>query len=236
MTAAAAIAFPPLMSGRAVAGDAFDAAREAAGQGVDAGTIFHGVGEERLEAALVLAPETPLAEALPVTFAVGLGLADAIGALAPPEVGVHLVWPDRVKVNGAFAGALRAAASTDEPAKVPDWLVVAVELDVAARRGGSPGETPDRTTLHDEGCADVGVGDLLEAFARHTMSWLHVFLSEGFRPVHEAWRQKADGLGETIAYPEPGRFTGIDESGGLLLSRDGRTDLVPLARMLEHTR
>ena len=82
----------------------------------------------RISAAILLAPETALAQAISVSFAVSLGFNDALGALAPPEVGLHLVWPDGFRVNGALCGALRAVASTGETTTEPDWLVIGLSL------------------------------------------------------------------------------------------------------------
>lgn len=234
MTAAhRALEFPPLLTGVAVAGDPFQAACDSVVGEVEPGAVFYAGDPATLRAAIVLAPEMPLGDALGVSFAVSLGLSDALGALAPPEVGVHLVWPDRIKVNGALCGRLRFAASTTDPDKEPDWLVIGVEVPVAAVDADEPGLTPDETCLFEEGCGDITVPDLLEAWARHMMNWLHIFLTEGFQPLHEQWRAKGDGIGGQIDYPEKGSFIGLDEKGGLILSDGNTTRILPLARPLK---
>ncbi len=225
--------FPPLLTGIAVAGDPMDAALTSVIDDVEPGAVFYGTDATRLEVALVLAPETPLAEALPVTFAVSLGLNDAIGALAPPEVALHLVWPDRVRVNGALCGRMIVRASTSDPEAEPDWLIVGLDVPLLAAETVEPGHDPDQTCLFEEGCGDLAAPDLIEAWARHMMNWLHIFLTEGFAPLHEEWRAKAHGLGEEIAYPQAGTFVGLDERGGLILKRpDGDTILLPLTVIL----
>ena len=115
--------------------------------------------------AIVLAPEEPLRTALRVSFAATLGVNDAVGALAPPEVALHLVWPDRIKVNGALCGYMTAHADTDDPDAEPDWLILGLDLAVTPQFS-SPGDAPDKTTLHDEGCGDIAAPDLIEAWAR----------------------------------------------------------------------
>ena len=66
------------------------------------------------------------------------------------------------------------------------------------------------------------------------MNWLHIFLTEGFEPLHAEWRAKAFQIGETIDYPENGTFLGVDERGGMLLkSPAGETRILPLSRLLE---
>ena len=47
---------------------------------------------------------------------------------------------------------------------------------------------------------------------------------DGFRPVREAWLARAVGLGQPVVARLPrqtlrGRFSGLDEDGGLMLER-----------------
>jgi biotin-(acetyl-CoA carboxylase) ligase len=226
------VEFPPLLTGLAVAGDPFEAAVSAASGG-EPGTVFYSPDEAVMRAAILLAPETPLAQAVSVSFAVALGLNDAIGVLAPPEVGVHLVWPDRLRVNGGLCGRIRMAASAGDPSEEPDWLVVGAEVQVLPLAGVEPGRRPNETCLHDEGCGDISAMALLEAWGRHMMSWLHVYLTDGFAELHEDWRAKAHGLGGEIEYPEAGLFVGLDEWGGMILKDGEATRILPLTRFLE---
>ena len=208
--------FPPLLSGEKVTGDPLQAAIAAAARDVEPGLIHYAEDPATFRVALTLAPEQALRDALPVTFAAALGAYDAIGALTPPEVACHVTWPGSIKINGATCGHLRAAAATDDPDAEPDWLIVALDLSVAARTS-APGGTPDVTTLHDEGAADITVPDLIEAFARHTMNWLHIYLTDGLPAVAQAWLTKAEGYQGEITQPEPGIFLGLDDYGGLIL-------------------
>src|SRR6056297_70589 len=123
-------AFPPLMAGHPVdAGiDPFEKACAMAALGCDAGLIVHNVAANRLAAALVMAPEVPLEQAMAMLPLCGVGFQNALGALGPPEVAVHLEWAGGLRVNGATCGRLRALASTNVPAQSPEWLVVGLEL------------------------------------------------------------------------------------------------------------
>lgn len=225
MTDLRAIEFPPLLTGIAVAGDPLTAALESVETEVEPGSVFYAVDEDVCHTALVLAPEVPLSDAMSVSFAVTLGMNDALGALAPPEVAVHLVWPDRIKVNGALCGELRATASSNVPTEEPDWLILELRLPVTSVNS-APGTTPDATTLHDEGCGDITAPVLIETWARHTMNWLHIWLTEGFEPLHREWLAKADGRGED-------GFVGLDEWGGLILKDDTGTRILPLTQLLD---
>ena len=218
-----AIEFPPLLTGIAVPGDPWEAACAAARADADPGTVFYAIDDLTMRVAILLAPEEPLEDAVRASFAVTLGFNDALGALAPPEVALHLVWPAGIKVNGAACGTLRAAASTDDPEAEPDWLVLALEVPVVCDLDGS---NPDQTALHNEGCGEVLIPDLIEAWGRHMMNWLHIYMTDGFEPLHREWLTKADGR-------EEGHFLGLDERGGLLLKDDTGTRILPLTDLLE---
>lgn len=221
-----AIEFPPLLSGVAVPGNPWDAALDSARADGEPGTVFYGVDEATMRIAILLAPEQALKRAIGVSFAASLGFNDALGALAPPEVALHLEWPKTLRVNGAECGQIRAASNTTDPNSEPDWLILGLEVPVIETEG-VPGETPDETSLHAEGCGDILVPDLIEAWGRHMMNWLHIYLTEGFEPLHREWLTKAYGR-------EDGTFLGLDELGGLLEKQSDGTRIRPLTEFLEH--
>jgi BirA family biotin operon repressor/biotin-[acetyl-CoA-carboxylase] ligase len=234
----AAPSLPPLLRGEAATGDVLALAASRARAGTDPGLVVHDIGAERLASALVLAPEVPLEDAMASVFAVANGFADAFGALAPPEVACQFDWPAGLRVNGGLCGKLRAAASTTDPAMEPDWLVVGVELAIRAANSRDPGLTPDRTTLWDEGCAEITPRRLLESWSRHTLVWIHEWLDSGLPRLHEFWRGRAFSIGAPVQLDLAGerlagQFVGIDEKGGMLLrTKDGVRSL-PLTHMLE---
>lgn len=230
--------FPPLMQGHAVGGgeDPFDKARALAALGCDAGTVVHNVQADRLRAAIVFAPEVALADAMAMLPLCAVGFQNALGALAPPEVAVHLTWDGGIAVNGASCGRFRVAASAPEADVVPDWLVVALDVPVL-RTGPEPGRAPQFTTLYDEGCADVSPVQLLESWSRHTLAWINRWSDEGNAPLHGAWLGLVQGVGEPVARGGvAGRFLGVDERFGMLIRDDASTHLVPLSDVLEDDR
>lgn len=221
--------FPPLLSGHPVAAavSPFDKAISQAIAGVDSGSIFYSQAVDRLQAALVLAPEMPLKSAIQAVYVAQVGLAESLGALAPPEVPVHFQWPNRIKVNGARCGTLRWACSTQNSDDEPLWIVIGIDVPFVAL-SNSPGETPDQTTLHDEGCVEFTPMALLESWSKHTLLWLTHFLDEGFEKIHKEWRPRCDTIGEEISSPKPGLFVGLDEHGQMLLRNDGMTEALSL--------
>lgn len=229
-----ALSFPPLMWGEEVKEDAVGHAARRATLGCDAGMVAYVLGPSTVEAALVLTPEVPLAEAMAMLPLCGVGFQNALGALAPPEVAVHLDWDGGIRVNGASCGRLDVAASTTDVDSVPDWLVVGLRVPILPPQE-EMGHTPDQTALYAEGCAEVSPPLLVEAFARHTLNWITRWEDEGTRPLHGEWRGMAHGIGEPIKMRgREGTYLGVDERFGMLL-RDGagETHLIPLTEVLE---
>jgi len=231
--------FPPLFTGDAVSGstDPFAKACTQAMIGCDAGLLVHSITPDRIRAAIVFAPETPLEQAMVAFITCGIGFQNAMGALAPPEVGVQLGWTGNIYVNGGRTGQLRVAASTDDPEKEPDWLVVGLEIDLLPQGEGETGEHPNETCLMMEGCGDVSPIRLLEAWSRHTLVWLNDIENDGTRALHEMWRGVAKGIGENVELNIPdapdGTFVGVDEHFGMLLKTGTETRLIPLSHVLK---
>lgn len=197
--------------------DPFETATaSAAGGEGEAGDFFWSQRLDHLEVALVLEPESSLAESLTMLPLAMVAFGDALGAVAPPVVAVHFRWPDRVEVNGGFVGGFRvASAEVAGEAEVPDWLVIgfsiAVQMDLSDE---APGRRINETTLYDEGCGEVTVDDLTESFGRHFLAWINRWQDEGFEPVRLAWlarlKQEKDSSGAVI-----GPKRDLDSLGGL---------------------
>lgn len=231
---------PPLLSDVAVTPDVdpFEAATAAAREGIDGGTVFWAVREDRLEAALALAPETALRPALTVTFALQQALTDAIGAYAPPETAAFWAWPDVFLLNRGRVGRLRVAASSDDPEATPDWLVFGLSVRHAPRDASDPGVRPDETCLTEEGLGDLSTRDLAGAWARHALYWITRWQDEGLAAVMREWRGRAEGEGGAVRValgPEgslDGRWLGLDDDGALTVKTADGARRLDLARVL----
>lgn len=235
------LSFPPLFSGEALGGqiDPFARACSQALLGCDAGLVCYNIGASELRAAVVFAPEVPLQKAMTVLVACGIGFQNALGALAPPEVAVHLTWQGGLEINGARCGRLRVAASDTDAKAVPDWIVIGLELPLIPPSGAVPGDTPDQTSLFEEGCADVDPGLLIEAWIRHLLPWVNRMEEDGAKGLHAEWQGLGKYVGEDVKFTllnqdYSGTFMGVDEDFGMLLRTADGTDLLPLTLLLEN--
>lgn len=230
MTTAPDPTFPPMLHGHGVDADenVFETAcRRAAEGSLGAGDVVWSRDRFRVELAIVLEPEVGMdiaEQMLPLAMA---ALGDCLGALTPPQVGVTFVWPATVFINGAPAGAFRAAAALAEDDVPPDWMVIALGLrHLRAPSDPEPGETPDITWLGEEGGGELTQGEIIASYCRHFLTWLNHWNDDGFRPVHESWMFRAEHrngdvdlthAGERVA----GAFAGLDDSGNMLVREEG---------------
>ncbi len=151
--------------------------------------MFWDGAQGRCRAAFVFTPDRPLTAGLLLDLG-ALALFDAIAVLSPPQVPVHLLPPDGLAVDGGRVATLRATAASAGADDVPEWAVLefdaAVSISVAA-----PGETPDRTSLAEEGFGDVAPSDLLMHMCRHLLGWLDVWREDGAAALRRAVAQRA---------------------------------------------
>jgi BirA family biotin operon repressor/biotin-[acetyl-CoA-carboxylase] ligase len=175
---------------------------------------------------LIVRPDCPLSTAAQFSFIAAVALGDAIGSVVPPMIEVTYKWPNDVLLNGRKAAGILLESKGDAGENL-EWLVIGVGANVTSY----PPETRlPATSLHFEGCPpSVSAVDLLEAFGRHMLSWVNIWLDDGFGPVRHAWLRHAQGLKEQIEVRLPnetlqGTFTDLEGDGTLLLTLpDGST-------------
>ena len=221
---------PPIYAVKALrAGrDAFVEAVGRAKAGDPAGIFLWARRSDCIDLAVVLEPDHPRAQSVPVCLVAMVAMLDALGGVIEPSVGVTFGWPDRIDVNGALVGGLRLGVAPCAAADdVPDWMVIGITIAVSGDLSDdSPGLKPDRTTLFDEGCGPVDIIDFLERFGRYLLHWMNRWQEDGLDPVRHAWLGRESGFGEETAIyfnreRIAGHFAKLDEFGNAVLDIDG---------------
>jgi biotin-(acetyl-CoA carboxylase) ligase len=200
--------------------DVLATARERA-SAAGAGTLYCGRRQGVLALAVVLEPETPLAEARLAHYAGMSALAEALAACCPPERDVRIRWPDGLLFDAArIGGGTTLVPEGTAEAAVPEWLVFGAEL-IADREGiGEPGRFAESTSLAEE---EIGPESaILESFASHLMLNFDIWANRSLG----AMLTKCAGRFAT----EPGRQCRIDRNGDLL---EGGADNLVVRRALQ---
>ncbi|MDQ2105603.1 biotin/lipoate--protein ligase family protein [Azospirillum isscasi] len=161
-----------------------------AAEGAEPGTLVHAGRRDRLDVAVVLAPDRPGADGglAAVTL---VALADALEALGPPNQTIRFDGTGRLMLNGAAAGVVTVVLGPDEEDGIPAWAVAAAELEILGDPDDpAPGRRPDRTALREEGFGDTDAVAVLESFTRHFLTWIDRWMEEGFEPVRRVWERR----------------------------------------------
>lgn len=165
-----------------------------------------------LYCALVLRPDYGFEQAMQLNYVAAVSLGLVVAELASPLSELHYGWPNDVLLNRAKL----ASAWLALPPEGLEWLVLGLAANVreAPRAAARLSEEREATT----------VPEVLDAFARHFLSWINRWATDGFAPVRKAWLSRAlqRGAGMTLRLPREtleGAFEDVDEKGVLLLAQ-----------------
>lgn len=161
----------------------------------------------------LLLPSVPAGRAGELAFVAGLGVHDAIAAVAPALAPrLLLKWPNDVLLGGEkIAGMLIEAEQ--------DWAVIGIGINCAHH----PKDTAYPATDLQAAGAAQSVEALFSALSKAMLARLTQWNKDaGFAAIRTDWLRRAAAIGKDIRVRLPaeelaGQFQGIDETGHLLL-------------------
>lgn len=176
-----------------------------------------------LAATLLIAPDCPLSALHQLSFVSGVAAYDALqpfcaAAIEPNVPQLLLKWPNDLLVGPAKLGGILIESTTNSAGAVVAAIGIGINVAHAPRIEG-------RLTAalgHFGTCP--GPRDVLDAIDLQLQKWLAVWCrGDGFGAVRAAWLARAHEVGTALvvhtgAESICGSFTGIDETGALLLS------------------
>lgn len=170
-----------------------------------------------LYSSTLIRPDCRASTAAQLGFVAALGVAGAIGELAP-HVDLRCKWPNDLLANGKKLSGILLETEMVAGDR-PDFVILGVGVNLAS----SPRDTPyPVTSLAEEGAPGVTPPMMAAALIRHFAAWLTAWREGGFAPIRKAWLARAMGLGEAIQVrlerdTLAGRFLDLDDDGALLL-------------------
>lgn len=174
-----------------------------------------------LYSSTLLRPACRPAIAAQLGFVAALGVAGAIGEVAP-GVEVSCKWPNDVLANGKKISGILLETEMITGDR-PDFVVLGMGLNLAS----SPRDTPyPATSLTAEGAPGIAPQTMIAVFLVRFAAWLRRWREEGFTPIRHAWLSRAAGLGGPIQVrlerdTLDGRFLDLDDDGALMLGLPG---------------
>jgi BirA family biotin operon repressor/biotin-[acetyl-CoA-carboxylase] ligase len=171
---------------------------------------------------ILLRPDCDIADAPQIGFAVGAAMTRAVRAIAGADV--ELKWPNDLLLGGAKLSGILLESAARADGRL-DWVVAGIGVNV-----DSQPEVPGATCLLAAGY-DITAEALLEEFLPNLVELLGIWERDGFGPIRAIWSALALALDTELTVKLPdgvkaGTFSGIDESGNLLLSTDTGTERI----------
>lgn len=205
--------------GRSAVAEALAAARA----GREEGVIFWADRTDRFDCGLILKPDRPRREILPVIYVAALAFADALGAFAPPPTPIGFGWPGDILIDGGIAGRLSLTLAPGAADVIPGWAALGFDLALSAE-SDEPGRAPTRTCIAEEAFEGFSVAVQIEGFSRHFLAWLNRWDSQGLAPIAAEWSRRAfTPLAPAVALD--GRQATplrLDATGNLMVRHEGR--------------
>lgn len=224
------MSYQPLIELETV-GSTNDYARDLARQGAAAGTVVWaheqtaGRGRQgnswvglpgNLFMTMIVRPEVNTAQLGQLSLLSGVALANVLEKLMPPS-DLRLKWPNDLYLNGKkLAGILVETESAQKP-----WAVIGVGVNIVDAPEGA-------ASLAGTGLAAKQV---LERLAVEITALIAQWEKSGFVSIRANWMKRAWKLGEQINARLPketltGIFDGLDDTGALLLTVNGRQQVI----------
>ena len=131
--------------------------------------------------------EQPAAMRSLYSFAIALGLYDALKSLSP-DGDFKLKWPNDVLLgNAKLAGMLLETGQTHHQV----WVIAGIGVNLVS----SPKDTPyPAASLKDAASETIKPAEFLEILNSKTAYWVDKFDRSGFEPIREAWLKAASNI------------------------------------------
>lgn len=170
---------------------------------------------------LLLRPACRPADAAQLGFVAGVALAETLAAWVPGSQAVQCKWPNDILVAGRKIAGLLLEGSTAGNG-VLDWVIVGMGVNLRWCPADADGQFPATTLTAEAPAVDVDASTFLAQLSPVFAAWLDRWDRAGFSPVRTAWLNRAYRLGAGIRVlveneTLEGRFTGIDDTGAMLL-------------------
>ena len=184
----------------------------------------------------LLRPDLPAGRVTCLPIVAGVALAEGLSSLGDLPVG--LKWPNDLRIGGKKLGGI--LCEFESKGGPPPAVIVGVGVNLKAPSGDFPPDFRERaTTLAGAAAALPPADTVLKTLLDRLESWYKNLLFKGFSAAKDRWTEMCDNFGDEVSLQGArslvrGRVCGVDESGGLLLTRpDGKTIRIEAGEVME---
>ena len=171
---------------------------------------------------MLLRPGGPAAQAMQLTFATAVALAEVVAAVLPAAGRVGCKWPNDVLVDAKKVSGILLESQASSDGTV-DSLVVGIGVNIASH---PPPEAVmyTATSLHAEGAGGETAASVLQRFCPVFLRSYEIWRGQGFEPIRAAWLGRAEKLHQRVEVRLDGGavggvFVGLDTNGAMLLQQ-----------------
>ncbi|PHQ69705.1 MAG: biotin--[acetyl-CoA-carboxylase] ligase [Sneathiella sp.] len=181
--------------------------------------------EGNLYCSLLLRPECDPLTGATLSFLIAVALHKAISSALPVGSDIKVKWPNDILINGKKSAGILLESKTRVDGTL-DYVIVGTGVNIAAYPKDTDGLPA--TSIKAAG-GNVTIELLLSRYAHHFLESYMIWKADGFAPIRAEWLIRAAGLGQKISVklsdmPLEGVFSGLDETGALILTLDdGKT-------------
>ncbi len=179
-----------------------------------------------LHCSLILRPDFSNARCGQLAYVAALSAGSALAGLLSPMTGLRYGWPTDLFINDLRAGQVLLAASSAHRDPY-EWLTLGLMVNIEQH---PPNPEPEEfNSVHASGAPEVTAAQVLEAFARHFLTWINRWSEDGFEPIRRQWQIRADRLGEELELHIAdqrlrGTFAEVDELGRLVMTNPEKVE------------
>lgn len=217
-------------------GYAIIAREQTAGRGRSGRAWSTGVND--LALSILLRPQLKPAAAAAAGFVAALAVYDLAREVLPSTAPLTIKWPNDVLIGDRKLSGILAEAASGADGRV-DWLVLGMGINLATQ---SRDAAPHAIDLESSGGKRLQPEEAADRLLAHLDHWIGQWLTQGFEPIRDAWRDRARDLGKPVVARLPnetveGVALDLGADGALVLQladgaerRVSAGDVFPLAR------
>ena len=171
-----------------------------------------------LYCSIIMRPKVDVAHIAEISFVSALAVRDALISILPGDIALRFKWP-----NDVLAAGRKIAGILVEAEKLPDEDRLALIVGIGVNIVSAPRETDYPATCISAVTRAPRVSRLLTSLVAALDRRVELWTRGGFAAIRLEWMDHAYGVGGQVTASSgiSGTFTGLDETGAIIIASNG---------------